>query len=337
MTEFAWGGPPVTGRLRERPEDFRVTECLGHTPDGDGEHLWLWIEKRERNTTDVADALARAAGVHPRQVSFAGLKDRNAVTGQYFSIHLPGNDDPPWEDWRIDGVEILEARRSSRKIRRGRLTGNRFEIRVRGLQGDRDVLIERLQQVRAHGVPNGFGEQRFGGNNIARAHALFAGKLRRKPSKHKRGFYLSAARSLIFNQVLARRIEAHTWNRLVSGDVAMLEGSSSWFFPEADDSELGERCERLDIHPTGPLVGLGESPVSGQVADLEQAMFEQQHELVEGLCKFRLKHERRALRMKVSQLEWTWPDPQTLSLSFKLGQGCYATSVLRELIIDLVS
>ncbi len=332
MTDFAWGGPPVTGRLRERPEDFRVSENLGHAPDGEGEHLWLWVEKRERNTTDVAGALAGLAGVHPRQVSFAGLKDRNAITGQYFSIHLPGRDDPSWQDWRIDGVEISKASRSSRKIQRGRLVGNHFEIRVRAIEGDRDGLIERLHQVRAHGAPNGFGEQRFGGNNIARAHALFAGRLRRKPSKHKRGFYLSAARSLIFNLVLARRIENHTWNRITPGDVALLSGTGSWFVPEANDPELDARCQRLDIHPTGPLAGLGERPVTGTVAELEQAVFDEQRALVEGLCKFRLKHERRALRMKVSQLEWAWPDPQTLDLSFELGQGSYATSVLRELV-----
>lgn len=332
MTEYAWGGPAATGRLRARPEDFRVVEQLGHAPDGDGEHLWLWIEKREQNTAAVATALARAAGVHPRQVSFAGLKDRNAVTRQYFSIHLPGLDDPPWRDWQIEGAEIIEASRSSRKIQRGRLSGNRFEIRVTELDADRDALSERLVQVREQGIPNGFGEQRFGGNNISRAHDLFAGRLRRKPSKNKRGFYLSAARSLIFNRVLAERIRDGSWNRLVEGEVAVLDGSHSWFVADWQDEDQIERCGQLDIHPSGPLVGEGDSEVSGKLAELEERIFAEQRELVEGLKKFRLKAQRRALRMKVSQLEWDWPDPQTLSLSFELGQGCYATSVLRELV-----
>ena len=332
MTQNAWGDPPVTGQIRTQPEDFRVTENLGFEPTGEGEHLWLWLEKREQNTVFIATELARAAQVHPRNVSFAGLKDRNAVTRQYFSIQLPGQADPDWQAWQIEGVNILEAHRSARKINRGRLDGNRFELVVRELDGDIDALNERLASVRDHGVPNGFGEQRFGGNNIARAHALFAGKLRRKPSKSKRGFYLSAARSLIFNRVLEERIADGSWNRLVEGDVAVLDGSHSWFIADASDPEQIDRCNRLDIHPSGPMAGEGDNPTSGPVAELEARIHEEQQELAEGLNKFRLQHQRRPLRMKVESLEWHYPDPQTLSLSFALGQGSYATSVLRELI-----
>ncbi len=309
-----------------------MLENLGHQPDGDGEHLWLWVEKREQNTVFVATELARAAGVHPRHVSFAGLKDRNAVTRQYFSIHLPGQADPDLTDWQPEGITILEAQRSSRKIQRGRLEGNSFELVVRDLEGDLDQLEQRLINVRDEGVPNGFGEQRFGGNNLARAHALFAGKLRRKPSKNKRGFYLSAARSLIFNLVLAERIENGTWNRLIDGDVASLEGSHSWFPADPTDPEQIERCRIQDIHPSGPMVGEGDNPTSGRVAELENRIFDEQRELVEGLKKFRLQHQRRALRMKVQNLEWTFPDPNILKLNFSLGQGSYATSVLRELV-----
>jgi len=324
--------PPVTGSIRQCPEDFRVIEQLGHEPDGDGEHLWVRVEKRDRNTVDVASDLARAAAVHPRQVSFAGLKDRNAVTTQYFSIHLPGRADPDWSAWAIDGVRIKSAERSSRKIQRGRLNGNRFAIRVREIDGDRDALEQRLSDIRSGGVPNGFGEQRFGGNNLARVRALFAGQLRKTPSRHKRGFYLSAARSLIFNRVLARRIEDGTWNRLIDGDVAALEGSNSWFVADPADPVQVERCRALDIHPTGPLVGEGESPVSAAAQALEHEVASQEPELVEGLKRFRLRHQRRALRMTVGDLEWSFPGADTLSLGFELGQGCYATSVLRELV-----
>ncbi|MGY6555422.1 MAG: tRNA pseudouridine(13) synthase TruD, partial [Wenzhouxiangella sp.] len=123
---FAWGGPAGRGLIRVRPEDFEVEEVLGHQPSGAGEHLWLWLEKREQNTVDVAAMLARATGTHPRDVSFAGLKDRNAVTRQFFSIHLAGRADPNWSDWQLPGVRILTAERSARKIQRGRLKGNRF-------------------------------------------------------------------------------------------------------------------------------------------------------------------------------------------------------------------
>ena len=329
---FAWGGPAGGGTIRSRPEDFEVEEILGHEPTGDGEHLWLWVEKRGHNTVDVASSLARAAGVHPRQVSFAGLKDRNAVTRQYYSIHLPGQDDPDWTAWSGSGIRILNAVRSSRKIRRGRLKANRFRLIVRDLAVDHDKLQQRLVSVREHGAPNGFGEQRFGGNNIARARALFAGQLRRKPSRHKRGFYLSASRSLLFNRVLVHRIADGSWNRMIDGDVAQLDGSHSIFVPEPDDPDLSGRCEEMDLHPTGPLAGCGESPVSGEVAVLEREIFSHEADLVRGLEQFGLRHERRALRMAVRDLEWQQPEPDTLRLDFTLGQGSYATSVLRELI-----
>jgi tRNA pseudouridine13 synthase len=329
---FAWGGPAGRGIIRSRPDDFEVEEVLGHEPTGDGEHLWLWVEKREQNTVDVAKLIAREAGVHPKQVSFAGLKDRNAVTRQYFSVQLPGKGDPDWSAWSVPGVSILSACRSSRKIRRGRLKGNRFRLVIRDLNVDRELLEQRLLLLRDHGAPNGFGEQRFGGNNVARARALFAGDLRRKPSRHKRGFYLSAARSLIFNRVLVRRLTDGSWNKMLTGDVAQLNGSQSIFVPEPDDHDLDERCAVLDLHPTGPLAGCGETLASGEVAELEQDVFVQEAELVRGLEQFGLRHERRALRMALGNLEWQMLEPDVLQMEFTLGQGSYATSVLRELI-----
>ena len=332
-TLYAWGGPAGRGLIRTRPEDFEVEEILGHEPSGDGEHLWLWIEKREQNTVDVASMLARAAGVHPRAVSFAGLKDRNAITRQYFSVHLPGRADPDWAAYELPGARVLSVARSTRKIQRGRLKGNRFILTVREVDADRAKLEKRLAQLRDHGAPNGFGEQRFGGNNIARARALFAGELRRKPSKNKRGFYLSAARSLLFNRVLESRIRDGSWNRIMPGEVAMLDGSQAFFVPAPEDADIQQRCDRLDLHPTGPLAGEGDSPVSGSVAALEQQVFSDEPDLVRGLEQFRLRHERRALRMRVGALEWDHPEPNTLRLAFTLGRGSYATSVLRELLV----
>lgn len=322
----------MSGLIRVQPDDFMVIETLGHQPDGEGEHLWLDIEKREQNTVQVAMALASAAGVHPRDVSFAGLKDRNAVTRQWFSVHLAGRPDPDWSSWTIEGVRILQAQRSRRKIQRGRLDGNRFELRVRELEGDCQMLEQRLAAVASQGVPNGFGEQRFGGNNLARARALFAGELRRNPSKNKRGFYLSAARSLIFNQVLSHRIETGSWNCLLDGELAVLDGSHSFFQADASDPEQIERCRQMDIHPSGPLVGEGELPLAGSVAAIEQRFIDAEPALVTGLKQFKLRAQRRALRMKVDNLEWQFPDPKTLHISFSLGQGSYATSVLRELV-----
>jgi len=332
MAEFALGGPAGSGAIRARPEDFRVFENIGYAPSGDGEHLWLEIEKRGMNTVDVAARLARLAEVPVRAVGFGGLKDRNAITCQPFSIQLPGRQDPDWSAWSEEGMRIVRATRHHRKIQRGRLAGNRFELVVRELAGDRDELEERLRRVAELGVPNGFGEQRFGGNNIARAHRLFRGELRRKPSKSKRGFYLSAARSLIFNQVLARRILAGTWNRVLDGEIVMLDGSHSTFAADAADPDIQARCKAQDLHPTGPLAGDGDAGVTGEVAALEAEIIAGQQELADGLAKFRLKADRRPLRMRVMDLDWEFSGDDSLMLRFSLRSGCYATAVLRELL-----
>lgn len=338
MSGFAWQAPRVRGSIRTQPEDFFVTEQLGYEASGSGEHLWLWIEKRQANTVDVARDLARLAGVHPRQVSFAGLKDRNAVTRQPFTIHLPGKPDPDWASWDTDCFRVLSASRHQRKIQRGRLAGNQFELIIRDLTADDpsiDVVKElswRLKQIQAEGVPNGFGEQRFGGNNIQRARALFAGELKRKPSRVKQGFYLSAARSLIFNQVLSRRIELGNWNRLIDGDIVMLDGSRSIFQADPDDPDLQSRCRAMDLHPTGPMVGHGTEPSESEAGQIERQVIDHHRDLFEGLKHHGLKAERRSLRMVVQDLHWSFADERTLTLRLSLPRGSYATSVLRQLI-----
>ncbi|MGK7295534.1 MAG: tRNA pseudouridine(13) synthase TruD [Candidatus Wenzhouxiangella sp. M2_3B_020] len=332
MAEHAHGGPVGTGRIRVAPEDFRVDERLGYSPSGEGEHLWLDVEKRGLNTMDAAARLAELAGVPVRAVGFGGLKDRNAVTRQPFSIHLAGREDPDWRSWSDGQLMIRSAARHHRKIRRGRLKGNRFRIVVRDLDADPDAIADRLHRVVATGVPNRFGEQRFGGNNIARAYRLFRGELRRSPSKRKRGFYLSAARSLIFNRVLDARIADGTWNRVIDGDIVMLDGTRSTFAADAADPDIRRRVGEQDLHPTGPLVGEGASGVSGSAARLEDEIVEGHRELAEGLAKFRLEADRRALRMRVLDLEWTFEGADVLVLRFSLRSGCYATAVLRELL-----
>jgi len=159
---FAWGGPPASGRLRSTPEDFLVYEIPLVEPAGEGEHVWLLIRKRQENTEQVARCLARLAGVTQRDVSYAGLKDRNAVTEQWFSVYLPGGSEPEWSALDSASVTLLRCAWHHRKLRRGALRGNAFRIRVRNISGDRPSLDRRLREVAAGGVPNYFGEQRFG-------------------------------------------------------------------------------------------------------------------------------------------------------------------------------
>lgn len=211
-----------SAHLRACPEDFRVDEILGFDPDGEGEHLLLKIQKRNQNTADVARTLARHAGVKIRDVGYGGLKDRNAVTTQWFSVWLPGKADPDWSAIAGEHLKILDSQRHHRKLQRGALRGNRFVIVLRDVafpqQLDAGALEQQLAVIKQQGVPNYFGEQRFGreGRNLASATAMFDGV--RIKDKHLRSLYLSAARSFLFNEVLAARITAANWNQVLPGE-----------------------------------------------------------------------------------------------------------------------
>ncbi len=166
------GKPEATGLIRVNPEDFQVDEILGFELSGEGEHVCLHIRKRNSNTAFVAKQIARLADVKNMDVSYAGLKDRNAVTTQWFSVYLSNKTEPDWQQLNTDEVEVLEVVRHNRKLRRGALKGNRFKICVRELQGDHESLEQRLQTIRGKGVPNYFGEQRFGRDNLEQATAM---------------------------------------------------------------------------------------------------------------------------------------------------------------------
>lgn len=327
---FAHGGPPLTGVLRQQPEDFFVDEDIGFAAEGAGEHVFLRVEKRGANTEFVAKELARFAGIAPEAVSYAGLKDRHAVTRQTFSLHLPGKADPDWTVLQHDEFRVLQALRHNRKLKRGALRGNRFVLRARGITGDRTVAERVLAAISARGVPNYFGEQRFGrdGGNLDKARALFAGK--RLP-RHLHGILISSARSAIFNSVLAQRVASGSWEQALDGEVWMLDGSHSVFGPEPLTPELQRRVSEFDIHPTGPLWGRGELRSQGVVADIERQALELLPGLAQGLEREGLRQERRSLRLMPTELSWRWLDGD-LELSFSLPAGSYATVVVRELL-----
>lgn len=327
------GPAPVTGRIRVALEDFLVDEQLGFAASGDGEHVLVQVRKRGANTEWVARQLAEHADVRPGDVGFAGLKDRAAVTTQWFSVHLPGRAEPDWAALASGEFQVLDAVRHHRKLRRGALRGNRFTITVRELAGDHAALEERLQRIAERGVPNYFGEQRFGrdGANLQRADALLRGRLRRV-SRHQRGLYLSAARSFLFNCVLAQRVTDGSWDRGLAGELMMLDGSHSVFAVDVLTDELQDRLAAMDIHPTGPLWGRGRSSTRGDCQALERAVLAPFAAWRDGLEHAGLSQERRALRVPVAGLRWDWPADEVLQLSFALPAGSYATAVLRELV-----
>ncbi|MGZ0076497.1 tRNA pseudouridine(13) synthase TruD [Methylomonas sp. YC3] len=342
MTEFslpewpyAYGGPSGTGAIKTEPEDFVVEEILSFEPEGSGEHIFLHIQKIGENTEYVARQLARHAGVRQHDVSYAGLKDRHGRTRQWFSVWLPGKADPDWSAIETDRLQVLQTVRHARKLKRGVLAGNRFTLLIRNWTGDQELAEKQLQHVKAQGYPNYFGPQRFGhhGQNIQRALAMFAGA---KVKREQRSLYLSAARSYLFNLILARRVEQANWQRAISGDVFKLDGSNSCFTGDTNDASLSARVEQGDIHPTGIMWGRGCKTATAEAGAIESAVIAANASVADRLLAFDLEADRRALRSLPQDMEWQWLDNQ-LKLSFNLPAGSYATALLREIIGDAPS
>jgi len=328
---YLYGKPLSGATIRTLPEDFCVTEELGFEPEGEGEHVFLYIRKCGENTDWVARQLANFAQVSPRDVSFAGKKDRHAVTEQWFCVKFPMRRSLTWSLFGGDSIQVLKAVRHPRKLRLGTLKGNRFGLRLRNVTNP-DDLVKRLAMVR-QGVPNYFGEQRFGFDygNLDKGLALIRGELKER-QRHKKGLYISAVRSWLFNRLLSARLEQDLWQKLMPGDALMLNGSQSCFVTEDGESEL-ERLLQADIHLTGPMWGKGEMMSCQQANEWELAQLADWTEIREGLEGLGLKQERRALRLMPGNLQAHAESDDTWWLEFDLPSGAFATSVLREVAL----
>lgn len=326
----AYGDAVLKGKFRSSPEDFIVEEINAFEAHGEGEHLLLTIEKRGLNTAFVAGALAKWAGINEMGIGYAGLKDRHAVTRQRFSVHLPKKIAPDFDSLNIEGVKLLEWQWHHRKLPRGALSGNRFTLILREIEGEKAAIEGRLEKIRDFGLPNYFGEQRFGREraNVGMALKMFAGD---RVKREQRSIYLSAARSEIFNAVLASRIENKNWLGALEGEVWMINGSHSIFGPEPFSDELRSRAEKLEIHPTGPMWGKGELRSQSAVAACESEVAKAHGAICDGLEAADLKQDRRALRIQVRDLSWEWMTEAQLQCRFSLPSGAYATELLAEL------
>ncbi|MET0356106.1 MAG: tRNA pseudouridine(13) synthase TruD [Cellvibrio sp.] len=306
---YAYGAPTGTANFRVEPEDFQVDEHLGFEPVGEGEHVYLHIWKRGENTAWVAEKIAELANIATMDIGYCGRKDRHAVTTQWFSVYLPKRESEP--DWLLlnsDSIKILCVKRHQHKLRRGDHQTNQFIIRLRDfLVPDKEVFEQKLIAVLKEGVPNYFGEQRFGNNanNLNEANAILV-EGKRIRDKQKRGLMLSAARSYLFNQVLAARVLANNWKEILSGE------------PE--------------LFPSAPLWGRGRSAAALDTLAIETAAMEEWENWRHGLEHAGLSQERRALVLKPEAPSWRWID-EDLEISFRLGSGEFATTILRELAI----
>jgi tRNA pseudouridine13 synthase len=363
LLNYAYGQPDCQGLYKVIPEDFWVEEQIAYELSGEGEHLWCWVEKTGENTDWVLQQLAKWAGVSPSKVGVAGQKDRHAVTRQWFSIQLPVLIDPKVDDFKVKNVTILKTIRHQRKLQTGGLSGNRFTVVIRNIQpiqgGETDViqsLQARLNLIKERGVPNYYGEQRFGlhGRNVKQGEKLLTGELP-KVKRNQKSMFLSAIRSWRFNVLLSQRIKLQNWNQLLPGEVLQLEGSNKWFV-EDGSTDLAERVNTLDVHPTGALFGKGILPTEKSALEIEQNIAKSFKIWIAGLDEYGVKQDRRALRLLPLDLEWQWiassaesadalsvafdkvslesdwRSAPVLQLSFSLRSGSYATMVMRELL-----
>jgi tRNA pseudouridine13 synthase len=306
----AYPASGASATLKRLNEDFIVTELPLQLPSGEGEHLWLDVEKNGANTAFVAQQLAEAAGVQERDVGFAGLKDRHAITRQWFSIYQPKGETPDLTQLQHPEFKVLGQSRHVKKLRRGDLQGNRFRIVLRDVTGDQAAIEANLQAVASQGAPNYFGAQRFGhdGGNVEQGRAMLAREIRVRNPK-KKSIYLSAVRSFVFNEVLALRIQQGLWGKTLPGDVV---------------DEAGR--------PTGPLWGRGRVTSTDEAQALENGVAERHATLCDGMEHAGLDQERRALVARPADLSWAWPQADQLVLAFALPAGTYATSVLNEIL-----
>ncbi len=328
---YAYGLPVASGQLKQSPEDFIVTEQLSFEPSDEGEHLFVSIKKTGLNTLDVVEQLAKHFHIHPRHIAYAGLKDKNAVTTQWFCFPFPIKSIPDYKDLESEFITVVDAVRNTKKLKRGAIKRNNFKIILRNLEGNISSVEKRIKLIKEQGAPNYFGAQRFGHNenNLVNASKLFSGKI--KCSRNKKSIYLSAARSFLFNEIVSQRVKDKTWNKLLDGDVASLNASRSFFIIEKVDADLQLRLQHGDIHPSAALWGKGELETQFKVKKLEETIVNYNLEFANGLVKQGLQQDRRATRVLVPDLEYQLDD-DNLKLEFSLPSGTYATCVLREIL-----
>ena len=328
---YVYDVPKSCARFKLLPEDFHVDELINGDFSGQGEHILLKIEKRGLTTEDVVKSLARQINKPARLISYAGLKDRQALSTQWLSIHAPGEE----IDWigslEAPGWRVLEHTRHHKKLRPSFLAGNQFIVRLREVSKP-DELFRRIEQVKVSGLPNYFGEQRFGqqAGNLLKAEELLV-QDRKVKSQFLKGMYFSAARSWIFNLILAKRVKEHCWNTPLRGDVMQLQGSHSIFTINEIQDEIVQRIHDKDISPASPLPGKSKNLVKGTAQHIIHEIYEAWMPWILGLERQGLEEAWRANILHTKQLTYSLED-QTVKLSFMLPPGTYATVVLRELV-----
>ena len=326
---YPYGERQIQGVIKFSPEDFRVCENLGFEPSGDGEHLFLFVEKTGLTTQQLIEALSRSLEIPLRQIAHSGLKDKQAITRQWLSLHLPGKSLSSIPE--IPGCQVLKQIRNRSKLRPGTHKSNHFEICIRQLSHFPESSIDQINAIRVHGFANYFGQQRFGkqGDNVEQALCKLQNRGLRR---HQRSLLISALRSELFNQIVSRRIESGHWKTPLEGDVFMLRGSHS-IFTESLDDDILRRYQSLDISSCASLYGRGSRRFSEQAELLEQTVFASRRDITECLDQQSTKLAMRSIRAKPENLVYEYDETEKcLRLSLELPTGCYLTSLLDHFI-----
>lgn len=327
---YANGFPKSISRFKSNPDDFQVNEYFNEPFTGEGEHILLRIEKTNMTTADVIRSLAKIVDKSVKSIGYAGLKDRQARTTQWLSIYAPGEHISGLKELTAPGWRVLECTRHNKKLKPGFLSGNEFVIRLREMSHQEDFL-ERIEHIKNQGVPNYFGEQRFGhhAGNLIRAEELLVQEKRFKDPFLK-GMYYSAARSWIFNLILSQRVLEKCWNKPLQGDVMQLQGSNSIFVLDQMNDEIIQRIKNKDISPASPLPGKTKNKVKDEALKLINEVYLNWRPWVAGLEQHGLNEDWRPNILHVEDFCYSIKN-NVAELAFRLPAGAYATAVLREL------
>lgn len=323
--------PGVGGRIKVQPEDFEVEEVPAYPPSGQGDFLFLWVEKRGMGAEYFVRQVARRLDVPVGEVGTAGLKDRHAVTRQMVSVPVRAEGRLPQLDG--DGIRLLSISRHGNKLKPGHLHGNRFRILVRDVNpaADETAVLDRLRRL---GMPNFYGPQRFGhdGETVLMGMALLNGDLSRRVSPFLRKLALSAAQAALFNHALARRMADGLLPRVLVGDV-MAKWPFGGMFVAEDAAREQERFDARETVTTGPMYGRKMFPAAGEAAAREATVLQDAALMPEAFRGFGklLAGTRRHNVIYLNDLT-SVREAEGVRLSFTLPAGSYATVLLREVM-----
>ena len=331
MTFLTRDIPGCGGQFKATPEDFEVEELPAYAPSGEGEHLFLWVEKRGLSTPDMVKRLARAWNVRDDVFSWAGLKDAQAVTRQWVS--LLSKDAKGQGVGDHEGFRVLAAIRHQNKLRNGHLAGNRFTLKVRGVR-DAGAATAVLEILTKRGLPNFYGEQRFGidGRNAEEGKRLLLTGARVPHFRHK--LMLSALQSKLFNDVLNQRLERDLFDVVRTGDVLKKHATGGEFVC-ADPAIDQPRADAFEVSATGPMFGPSMRPAEGEPG-LEENLALTGFGLTSEAFERGGRHTqgaRRHLRVALAPVDHSVKG-DVLRLQFTLPAGSYATVLLGELLKD---